>query len=121
MFQLKWKVWQFLSAVVSIWKLHGWKVLKILLGVVYNIRVNFKVLWNGPSHMKGNFTKIWKSQLKFILNHFHEKKYVSFFFYHTVGNKFNWISAPFSTEEDPGSVIPKHYRRVEIKYSKLGV
>lgn len=23
-------------------------------------------------------------------------------------------------EDDPGSVIPKHYRRVEIKYSKLG-
>ena len=23
-------------------------------------------------------------------------------------------------DDDPGSVIPKHYRRVEIKYSKLG-
>ena len=23
-------------------------------------------------------------------------------------------------DDDPGSIIPKHYRRVEIKYSKLG-
>ena len=24
------------------------------------------------------------------------------------------------SDDDPGSIIPKHYRRVEIKYSKLG-
>ena len=24
------------------------------------------------------------------------------------------------TDDDPGSIIPKHYRRVEIRYSKLG-
>ncbi|XP_020628077.1 PAB-dependent poly(A)-specific ribonuclease subunit PAN2-like [Orbicella faveolata] len=29
--------------------------------------------------------------------------------------------SPMNREDDPGSVIPKHYRRVEIKYSKLGV
>ncbi|KAJ7336670.1 poly(A)-specific ribonuclease [Desmophyllum pertusum] len=29
--------------------------------------------------------------------------------------------SPMNRDDDPGSVIPKHYRRVEIKYSKLGV
>ena len=32
------------------------------------------------------------------------------------------IVHPFNlfSDDDPGSIIPKHYRRVEIKYSKLG-
>ena len=29
---------------------------------------------------------------------------------------FYWLAS----DDDPGNVIPKHYRRVEIKYSKLG-
>lgn len=29
--------------------------------------------------------------------------------------------SPMNRDDDPGSIIPKHYRRVEIKYSKLGV
>ncbi|XP_027041539.1 PAN2-PAN3 deadenylation complex catalytic subunit PAN2-like isoform X1 [Pocillopora damicornis] len=29
--------------------------------------------------------------------------------------------SPMNRDDDPGNVIPKHYRRVEIKYSKLGV